>query len=61
MEIAIGICIGIIFALMIGRGKTRHKSTSSIDASSVQTARKRLQQTDEELITVILPTINRDK
>lgn len=61
MEIAIGFCIGIIIAVVFHRRKQPRNVMPSGKAGSVQRDRNQLQQTDEELITVILPTINHDK
>ncbi|MNT55597.1 hypothetical protein D3C72_1928420 [compost metagenome] len=61
MEVAIGFCIGIIIALMTGGSKKRRNIKRSSIVKNTDTERNRLQQTDEELITVILPTINNDR
>lgn len=61
MEIAVGISIGMIVALVIGRGKKRREVKPSSNFVNAQTERKHIKQADEELITVILPTINNDK
>ena len=59
MEFAIGIGIGAVIALIGGKRKKRNsQADSSPDANA---ERLRRQKADEELITVILPTINNDK
>lgn len=57
MEIAIGIGVGLIIATLI-RGKKKHHEKLPL-ASETSEDRKR-RETDE-LITVVLPTINHDK
>lgn len=59
MEIAIGIGIGMVIALISGK-KKRHTRTQAGSAKT-EAEHKQQQQSDEELITVILPTINNDK
>ena len=61
MEFAFGVGIGIIIAMVIGRRKKRRKRNQLSSGKSTQAEHKRLQQADEELITVVLPTINNDK
>ncbi len=59
MEIAIGIGIGMIIALIIGK---RKKHDTQHSKPGINTERRgRRQEIDEELITVVLPTINNDK
>lgn len=58
MEIAIGVFIGIVITLVVGkRSRYVRKSSSSTGAEA---ERKQLQQADEELITVVLPMIKHD-
>ena len=59
MEFVIGIGIGAVVALISGKRKKHRKQQSS--ESNAKAERQRLQKADEELITVILPTINNDK
>ena len=59
MEFAIGVGIGVTIALIAGKRKkrnTQHKGSLNADVE-----RQRRQKADEELITVILPTIDNDK
>lgn len=63
MEIAIGIGIGIVIAALIARGKrgrnvALHSQPSTAAANETPSERK--QRETDELITVILPTINND-
>lgn len=54
MELLIGFSIGIIIALAVGRRKkSKHAETDE--------ERKQKQQTDEEIVTVILPVIDSNK
>ncbi len=57
MEITIGIGVGLVIAALI-RGKKKHYEKLPL-ASEAPEDRKR-RETDE-LITVVLPTINHDK
>ena len=59
MEFAIGIGIGAVIALIAGKRKKRNSQTDSSPDANAE--RLRRQKVDEELITVILPTINNDK
>lgn len=59
MEVAIGIGIGVAIALIAGKRK-KHSVQPKSDLS-VNEERQRQQKADEELITVIMPTINNDK
>ena len=59
MEIAIGIVIGVSIALIAGQRKKRDVPSNT--SPSVDAERRRQQKADEELITVIMPTINNDK
>lgn len=59
MEFAIGIGIGVVIALIAGKRKKRNSQTDSSPDANAE--RLRRQKVDEELITVILPTINNDK
>ena len=61
MEFAIGVGIGIIIAMATRRRKKRRNRNQLSSGKSTQAEHKRMQQADEELITVILPTINNDK
>lgn len=58
MEIAIGIGIGLIIAAW---AKNRRRGHNQPIDTATDTESKRLQQIDEEIVTVILPTINNDK
>jgi hypothetical protein len=60
MEFAIGIGIGVIIALIAAKRKKRG-TMQSRSGSGAKTEHDRRQKVDEELITVILPTINHDK
>jgi len=57
MEFIIGVGIVAIIALIVDR---RKRYDSQRRCSSLIEDHKRLQQLDEELITVVLPTINKD-
>lgn len=59
MEFAIGIGIGVVIALIAGKQKKCNSQAKSI--SGVNAERLRRQKADEEIITVILPTISSDK
>ena len=59
MEFAIGIGIGVVIALIAGKRKKRNSQTDNSPDANAE--RLRRQKADEELITVILPTINNDK
>jgi hypothetical protein len=65
MEIILGIGIGALIGLLFGKKKSGvHNKTNAAMTNASATAktdRHKLQQADEELITVILPTINNDK
>ena len=56
MEFAIGIGIGVIVAALIGIGKSRRPKQAHIE-----TEEERKRRETDELITVVLPTINHDK
>lgn len=56
MEFAIGIGIGIIIGLITDRRKKRPKVTPNTDAE-----RLKRQKADEEIVTVVLPTIDNNK
>ena len=60
MEFGIGIGIGIVIALILGKRK-KHNLQPRINNPDSDVERQRKQKADEELITVILPTINHDK
>ena len=55
----IGLGIGAVIALITGKRKKHHKQQPS--ESNAKAVRQQLQKADEELITVILPTISNDK
>lgn len=57
MEFAIGIGIGVVIALITGGRKKRSKSA----AKHTETPDERKRRETDEIITVILPTINSDK
>lgn len=59
MEFAIGIGIGVVIALIAGKRKKRNAQKKS--APNADTEHLKRQKADEELITIILPTINNDK
>lgn len=59
MEFAIGIGIGVVIALIAGKRKNRNPQTNS--GPSTDAKRQQRKKADEELITVIMPTINNDK
>jgi uncharacterized membrane-anchored protein YhcB (DUF1043 family) len=58
MEIAIGIAIGLIIAALANK---KHRWNKLPSKTPNDTERKRLKQVDDEMVTVILPTINNDK
>ncbi len=60
MEFAIGIGIGVIIALIAAKRK-KHDTVHPQSGSGANTEHERQQKADEELITVVLPTINHDK
>lgn len=57
MEFLIGIGIALVTAALVGRGR-KSRATSKTQAL---TSEQRKQQETDEIITVILPTINNDK
>ncbi len=57
--IGIGIVIGIVIALILSKRKKRNAQPHSSLGSDAE--RQRKLKVDDELITVILPTINHDK
>ena len=57
MEIAIGIGVGLIIAALI-RGKKKHHEKLPL---AIETSEDRKRRETDELITVVLPTINHDK
>jgi hypothetical protein len=59
MEFAIGLGIGAVIALVFGKRKKRKTQPKSSSSPAIE--REQLKKADEELITVILPTINHDK
>lgn len=65
MEIAISIGIGIIFAILLGKDKKHEKKSTPYNQSNANTPREtveeRKRRETDELITVIIPTINNDK
>ena len=56
MEIAIGIAIGAVIGLLFKRRKPQSRQRNNIESE----AQRKLRQADE-VVTVILPTINHDK
>lgn len=57
MEIAIGIGIGVVIAVIAGRRKKLHGR----DDVRPETANERKRRETDELITVVLPTIGNDR
>jgi len=57
MEFAIGMGIGVVIAIIAGARKKRKTSA----AQHVETPEERKRRETDELITVVLPTINNDK
>lgn len=57
MEIAIGLGIGVIIGLLTGHRKRAQRVKKVITATSKE---ERQRKADEELITVVLPTISKD-
>ena len=57
MEIAIGIGVGLIIATLI-RGNKKHHEKLPLAS---ETSEDRTRRETDELITVVLPTINHDK
>jgi len=58
MEILVGVGIGVLIALVAGVRKKRQKQPP---ARSTETPEERRRREDNELIAVILPTIDHDK
>lgn len=63
MGFAIGIGIGIIVAALFGRNKKKKGTIHRHPPTSIanETPPERKQRETDELITVVLPTINHDK
>jgi len=57
MEIVVAIIVGITIAAAAGRRKRRHENTPA----RPETPEERKRREADELITVVLPTINSDK
>lgn len=57
MELAIGIGIGVVIALIAG-GRKKHSKSA---AKHPETPDERKRREADEIITIILPTINSDK
>lgn len=65
MEIAIGVGIGVVIAVLFGSRRKRHNKTMPYEPSLANTPEeiadeRKIRETDE-LITVVLPTINKDE
>lgn len=65
MEIAIGIGIGVLIAALFGKHKKHDQKSMPYDPSRAntrnETAEERKRRETDEVIAVILPTINSDK
>ena len=65
MEIAIGIGIGVAIAALFGKRKKHGQKSIPYDPSKTnarsETAEERKRRETDEIIAVILPTINSDK
>ncbi|MFZ1483933.1 MAG: hypothetical protein WAS36_02880 [Candidatus Saccharimonadales bacterium] len=62
MEIVAGVLIGIAIGLVsAGRKRARTKKSQRTTAAPQQSKKGMTKQETDELITVILPTINNDK
>lgn len=65
MEIAIGIGIGVVIAALFGKREKHGQKSIPYDPSKTntrsETAEERKRRETDELITVVLPTINNDK
>ena len=65
MEIAIGIGIGMVIAALFGKRKRHNQNSMPYDPSKAntrsETAEERKRRETDELITVVLPTINNDR
>ena len=57
MEIVVAIIVGITIAAAAGKRKKRHEKTPARS----ETPEERKRREADELITVVLPTINNDK
>ena len=62
MEIIVGIIIGITIALLTGRRKNKcsaaHRKNINTNVNKNASVEDKKRQIDEEIVTVILPTIN---
>lgn len=65
MEIAIGIGIGVVLAALLGKRKKSGKKSMPYNPSKTntpsETAEERKRREKDELITVVLPTINNNR